>query len=178
MATKAFKNEKIKEIKDSISNAKVAIITDYRGLKVSEITSLRRSLQKENACYTVVKNTLAKIAIKDTSYEALEGLFEGPTALTFGYGDQIAPAKIITQFIKKAKKSQLQIKGGVLDGNLLSLKDVQMLSELPSKEELYAKMLGSISSPAYGMVNVLSGLMRSLVIAMEEVRKQKEAAQA
>lgn len=174
MATKAYKNEKIQEIKKSIENAKVAIVTDYRGYTVSEITDLRRQLQKESADYTVVKNTLAKIAIKGTPFESLESYLQGPNAVAFGFGDQVAPAKVITQFIKKAKKGQ--IIGGVIDGKPLTPKEVQQLAELPSKEELIAKILGSLNSPASGLVMAMSGVARSLVIAMEEVRKQKESA--
>lgn len=175
MATKAFKNEKIEEIKESFSKAKVAIVTDYRGLSVAEITELRRSLQKENSDYTVVKNTLAKIAIKGTPFEGLGELLQGPSGVTLGFEDQVAPAKVLTQFIKKAKKSE--IRGAVLDGIVLSAKEVQQLSELPSKDELYAKMLGSINSPAQGLVNTVNGLAKALVTAMDAIRKQKEAAQ-
>ncbi|EKE03751.1 MAG: hypothetical protein ACD_20C00157G0028 [uncultured bacterium] len=175
MATKAFKNEKIQEIGDRVAKAKVAIVTDYRGLTVAEITDLRRQLQKEGADYTVVKNTLTKIAIKDTPYDGLEKLLEGPSAVVFGFEDQVAPAKVLTQFIKKAKKIELKLRGGVLDGKVLSPAEVTQLSELPSKEELYAKMLGSINSPATGIVNTVNGVMRALVIATDGVRKQKEA---
>jgi len=174
MATKAFKNEKIEAIKETMAKAKVAIVTDYRGLSVAEITALRRELQKEQSDFSVVKNTLAKIAVKDTNFAALDELLEGPTALAVGFGDQVAPAKILTAFIKKAKKSE--IKGAVLDGRVFSAKDVAKLAELPSKEELYAKMLGSINSPATGLVNTVSGVARALVTAMDAVRKQKESA--
>lgn len=175
MATKAFKEEKVKEISEFISKSKVAIVTDYRGLTVAEITDLRRQLQKEGAEYTVVKNTLAKLAIKDTSYDGLAKFLEGPSAVVFGFQDQVSPAKVLTQYIKKAKKTELELKGGVLEGKVLSANEVVQLSELPSKEELYAKMLGSMNSPASGIVNVVNGVARSLVIAMDGVRKQKEA---
>jgi large subunit ribosomal protein L10 len=175
MATKAFKDEKIQERSKSISNAKVAIVTDYRGLTVAEITDLRRQLQNEQADYTVVKNTLAKLAIKDTPYEGLADLLKGPSAVVLGFNDQAAPAKVLTQFIKKAKKPSLEPRGGVLDGKVLTNKEVQMLADLPSRDELYAKMLGSINSPASGLVNTINGVARALVIAMDGVRKQKEA---
>ena len=173
MTTKAFKKDKIDEIKESVLNAKVAIVTDYRGLSVSEITELRRRLQKEEADFTVVKNTLAKVAIQNTEYEQLSDLLKGPSAIAFGFNDQAAPAKILTKFIKEAKKTE--IKGAILDRRFLNVNEVKKLSEIPSKEELYAKMLGSLNSPASGIVNVTQGLMRALVIAMEEIRKQKEA---
>lgn len=175
MATKAFKKEKIQEMSEIIAKSKVAIVTDYRGLTVAEITDLRRQLQKEGADYAVVKNTLAKIAVKDTPYDGLTEFLQGPSAVVFGFEDQVAPAKVLTQYIKKAKK--VELKGGVIDGKVLSLEEVKKLAELPSKEELYAKMLGSINSPASGIVNVVNGVARALVIAMEEVRKQKESKQ-
>jgi len=175
MATKAYKNNKIAEIKESINNAKVAIVADYRGLSVAEITDLRRQLQKENSDFTVVKNTLTKVAIKDTPYELLAELLKGPAAIAFGFKDQVAPAKILTQFIKKAKKTE--IKGAVLDGKLLSADEVKQLSELPSKEELYARILGILNGPASGIANATNSVIRSLVIAINEVKKQKEEAQ-
>jgi len=174
MATKAFKNEKIDDIKEVISKAKVAVVTDYRGLTVEEITNLRRKLQAEKGDYTVVKNTLAKRATVGTEFEKLAELLKGPSAVAFGFEDQVSPAKVITQFIKENKKGDI-IRGAVLEGNVLSEKEVIDLSKLPSKEELYAKILGGINSPASGLVNSVNGIARALVIAMEAVRKQKEA---
>jgi len=175
LATKAFKNDKIDDIKESISKAKVAIVSDYRGLSVADITNLRRKLQKEDGDYTVVKNTLAKIAIKDTQFEGLEEFLKGPSAIAFGFGDEVAPAKVILQYLKEAKKTN-EVKGGVLDGKIISASDVKAISNLPSKQELLAKIMGSLNSPASGIANSLSAIQRKLVYAMEEVRKQKEQA--
>ena len=174
MATKAFKNTKVEEIKESISKAKVAIVSDYRGLSVAEITNLRRRLQKEDGDYTVVKNTLAKLAIKDTPFEGLDEFLNGPSAIVLGFGDEVAPAKVILQYLKEAKKTN-EVKGGVLDGKVLSANDIKTISNLPSKQELLAKIMGSLNSPAQGIANTLNGVARALVYAMEEVRKQKEA---
>lgn len=174
MATKAFKTEKISEIKDSISKAKVAIVSDYRGLTVAEITELRRKLQEEKGDLKVVKNTLTKIAIEGTAFENLGEFLKGPSAIAFGFGDEVAPAKIITKFIKEKKKTE--IKGGVIDGKAINVDEVKQLSSIPSREELYAKMLGSINSPASGIVGCINGVMSSLVRAIDEVRKQKAEA--
>ncbi|MDD3150808.1 MAG: 50S ribosomal protein L10 [Candidatus Gastranaerophilales bacterium] len=174
MATKAFKEEKLQTVKDSVSKAKVAIATDYKGLSVEEITKLRRALQKEGAEFTVVKNTLAKIAIEGTDFAPLAELLQGTTALAFGFQDEVSPAKIIEKFIKETKKAE--IKGGVLDGKVLSVEQVQELAKLPSKEELYAKMLGCINSPASGIANCVNGVLTALVRAMDQVREQKESA--
>ncbi len=175
MATKAFKQEKVEAIKEQFAKATVAVVTEYRGLSVEEITKLRRQLQKENSDYTVVKNTLAKIAIKDTQFESLAEKLTGPIAIAFGFGDQVAPAKVVSKFTKDNKKEDM-IMGAVLDGKLLSAAEAKSLAELPSKEELYAKMLGCINSPASGIANSVNTVMRQLVYTMDAVRKQKECA--
>ena len=174
MSTKAFKTTKVEEITEIISKAKVAIVSDFRGLSVADITNLRRRLQKEDGDYTIVKNTLAKIAIKGTKFEGLEEFLKGPSGIAFGFGDEVAPAKVILQYLKEAKKTN-EVKGGVLDGKVISASDVKAISNLPSKQELLAKIMGSLNSPAQGLTNTLNGVARALVIAMEEVRKQKEA---
>ncbi len=173
LATKAFKQEKVKAINELMSKAKVAIVSDYKGLSVKEITELRRNLQQEKGDFTVMKNTLTKIAIKGTDFEKLEEFMVGSSAIAFGFEDQVSPAKVLTKFIKEKKKTS--IKGAVLDGQVLTASQVKELSEMPSKDELYAKILGSINSPASGIVNTVSGVSRALVTAMDAVRKQKEA---
>lgn len=171
MSTKAFKQEKIEAMKENFAKAKVAVVTEYRGLTVEEITKLRRALQKENSDYMVTKNTLAKVASKGTEFEVLADVLKGPVAIAFGFADEVAPAKILTKFIKEAKKGQ--IIAAALDGKLLNEKETAVLANLPSKEELYAKMLGSINSPATGIVGAVNAVMSGLVRAMDQVAKQK-----
>ena len=100
MSTKAFKQEKIEQMKENFAKAKVAVVTEYRGLTVEEITKLRRALQKENSDYMVTKNTLAKVAAKGTQFEVLEEVLKGPVAIAFGFADEVAPAKVLKKFIK------------------------------------------------------------------------------
>ena len=95
MATKQFKNDKVEYYKKQFENAKVAVVADYRGLSVEEITELRRELQKTDADLTVTKNTLCKVATQGTAYEAIAELMSGPTAIAFGYGDEVAAAKVL-----------------------------------------------------------------------------------
>ena len=95
MSTKAFKQDKVSLIKEKIDKAQVAIVTEYKGYSVEEITNLRRALQKEDGDYMVTKNTLAKLAIKGTPYEVLSDVFNGPIAIAFGFGDEVAAAKIL-----------------------------------------------------------------------------------
>lgn len=173
MATKAFKQEKIEAMKAKVTNAKVAVVTDYRGFSVEEITKLRRQLQKENSDYMVTKNTLIKLAVEGTDFEVLNEVFKGPVAIAFGYEDQAAPAKILTKFIKEAKKGE--IIAAALDGQFLNAQDAKALADIPSREELYAKMLGCINSPATGIVGSVNAVMSSLVRAIDAVAKQKSA---
>ena len=132
MSTKAFKSEKISQMKEKIEKAKVAIVTDYKGLSVEEITKLRRLIQKEDADYMVTKNTLAKIAIKGTEYEVLADSFTGPVAIAFGFDDQVAPAKVLAKFMKETKKGE--ILAAAMDGKLLSASEAKALATLPSKQ--------------------------------------------
>ena len=171
MSTKAFKNEKIEHYKRQFENAKVAVVADYRGLSVEEITNLRRKLQAANADLTVTKNTLTKIVTKGTEFEAISELMQGPTAIAFGYGDEVTAAKVLAGFIKEAKKCE--ILGAVLDGKVLSKQEAEKLATMPSKEELYAKILGSINSPASGITYSVNGVISALVRAIAAVRDTK-----
>ena len=173
MSTKAFKNDKVARIKEKIDKAQVAVVSEYTGLSVEEITKLRRELQKEGGDYMVTKNTLAKIAIKGTPYEVLAETLKGPIAIAFGFTDQVAPAKVLSKFIKDTKKGE--IIAAAMDGQLMSAEEAKALANLPSREELYAKMLGCINSPASGIANSVNAVMSSLVRAVAAVRDQKSA---
>jgi large subunit ribosomal protein L10 len=173
MATKQFKSDKIDVLKSKLDKAQVAILTEYKGYSVEEITNLRRALQKENGDYMVTKNTLAKIAVKGTEFEVLTDAFKGSIALAFGFEDQVSPAKIMAKFIKESKKGA--ILGGALDGKLLTAEEAQALAKLPSKEELIARLLGSINSPATGIVGSMNAVMASLTRAVAAVRDKKAA---
>ena len=173
MSTKAFKQDKVSLIKEKVDKAQVAIVTEYKGYSVEEITNLRRALQKEDGDYMVTKNTLAKLAVKDTPYEVLTETFKGPIAIAFGFGDQVAPAKALSNFIKDTKKGE--IIAAAMDGKLLSASEAKALATIPSKEEIYAKMLGCINSPASGIVGSVNAVMASLTRAVAAVRDQKSA---
>lgn len=173
MSTKAFKDEKIEKIKEKVDKAQVAILTNYQGLTVEEITKLRRSIQQGGGDYMVTKNTLTKIAIKDTPYEVLSDSLKGPSAIAFGFEDPVSPAKALSKFIKDAKKGE--IVAAVLEGKLLTAQEAKALANLPTKEELYAKMLGCVNSPATGIAGAVNAVMSSLVRAIDAVAKQKAA---
>lgn len=161
----------VADIKSKMEAAQSIVLVDYRGLTVAEVTELRNQFRKAGAEYAVLKNTMVRLAAKELGIEGLDPYLNGPTAVAFGMNDPVAPAKVMTEFIKKTKKTQ--IKCGVVDGKVIDVAGVQALADLPPKEVLIAKLMGSLNSPISGFVGVLSATLRSLVYAIEAVRKQK-----
>jgi large subunit ribosomal protein L10 len=170
VALKEAKVKAVEEIKDKFSRSRTAILTDYRGLNVAEITELRRKLKEEDVEYKVVKNTLTSIAIKDFDFN-LDEFLEGPTAIAFSYEDPVAPAKVLVDFAKTHK--QLEIKAGVVEGKVTSKDVIDELAKLPPKEQLLANAVGAIQSPLYGIVGVLQGPLRELVYTLQAVQDKK-----
>ena len=169
-----LKKTVVAEISDRFARAQGVVLVDYRGLTVEEVTQLRRLFRKENVEYKVLKNTLIGRAAKEQGIEGLDPVLEGPTAVAFGYDDPVAPARIVCDFIKKTNK--VEIKCGIVSGKVVDAAAVNDLAKLPSKEVLVAKMLGSLNSPAAGLVGVLSGPARALAVALNAIREQKEQA--
>ena len=166
-----LKKTVVAEIKEKFQQAHSAVLLDYRGLTVAEVTELRNLCRAQGVEYVVLKNTMIELAVKELGITGLDEHLKGPTAVAFGMKDAVAPAKVLTDFIKKVKKTT--IKCGVVDGQVLDAAGVQALSELPPKEVLIAKMMGSLNAPITNFVGVLSATLRSLVYAIEAVRKQK-----
>jgi len=171
---KTSKEQLVAELAEKMKVAKAAFVADYRGISVEQANRLRGELYKAGVEYRVVKNTLLKLAIAGTDNECLGEYLAGPTAVTIAVGDPVAPAKALSDFAKAVDKFEL--KGGVLDGKLLSVADIKALADLPSREVLLAKMLGSLNAPATNMVGVLAAIPRSLVLALAAIRDQKQAA--
>jgi large subunit ribosomal protein L10 len=143
---KSEKEALIKEMNDKFVRAKSVVITEFKKVDVETVTKLRKKLRDGGVEYKVLKNTLAKRAAKGTSYEQIAEDFVGPVAASFSYGDVVAPAKILTEFIKDLENFKL--KSGVVDGKKMSAKEVQTLAKLPGLNELRAKILGMINQPA------------------------------
>ncbi len=173
MGTLAQKQKTVAELQETLQDTKVSLVVDYRGLSVKEMTEIRRELYKEDALLTITKNTLLKRALEGNDMAAITDLLAGPTALALGRGDQVAPVKIIKEYFKKNKKTN-EIRGGFLDGKLLSSEEVETLSKLPSLDELRAKLVGGIASPLNGLVASLSSPQRALVSGLDQLAKQKE----
>lgn len=168
-----MKQQVVEEITEKLQNSVTAIITDYRGLNVAQATKLRNELREVDVEYKVLKNTLTKIAANNIGLQDLDQYLEGPTAIAFSAEDPVAPAKVLAKFAKENKA--LEIKGGVLEGKVVSLEEINALADLPSREELLAQVLRGMQSPLTGMANVLQGPLRNLVNVVEAVRKEKEA---
>lgn len=166
-----LKKAVVAQIKEKFEQAHSVVLIDYRGLTVAEVTELRNQCRAQGVEYAVLKNTMINLAVKELGITGLDDFLKGPTAVAFGMKDAVAPAKVICDFIKKTKKTT--VKCGVVDNQVLDVAGVQALSELPPKEVLIAKMMGSLNAPVTNFVGVLSATLRSLVYAVDAVRKQK-----
>lgn len=166
------KEQVVAELHEKLGRASAAILTDYKGLSVAEITSLRDSLAAEKVDYQVIKNTLMRLACKETGTTVLEPRLKGTCAVAIAYGDPAVPAKIIKKFAKTNEK--LVVKAGSLGNRLLNADQISALAELPPKEELIAKMLGTLNAVPTGLVTVLSGVPRAFVGVLAAIQRQKE----
>ena len=166
------KANKVAELKDLLSSSKGVILVDYAGLNVADDTELRKQMREAGIKYLVAKNTFLRIAAKEAGLEGLDAYLEHNTAVAFSPEDPVAPAKILNDFSKKHEA--LQLKCGALDGKVISVEEVKALAELPSREELLAKLLGSMQAPISGAVNVLQGVIRNFVYVVDAVREKKE----
>jgi len=174
--TRADKEQELQELNAAFKSADTAILVDYRGLDVPAVTELRRQIRGAKGRYKVVKNTLAKRASKGTSFEALEKMFEGTTAVAYTGDDAVALAKVLTTFMKGAPT--LAIKGAVVQGRAIKPTEVTELANLPGKPELYSKLLFLLQAPMQQFVSVLAATPRNFVTVLNEAAKKKEAGAA
>jgi len=170
---KTEKNQAVEELKERFKSAAVLLLTDYKGLPVSSMTQVRQELRKNGAELKVIKNTLATLAVKGTDMEALGQHFVGTTAVVTSSSDPVTPAKILMKFAKDLEK--FQVKHGYLSGKVISPSEIDSLSKLPSREEMLAKILGSLMAPTQNLYNVISAIPRKLVTVLAAVRDTKAA---
>ncbi len=169
------KNESIKELRARVDASPNFFLTDYRGLTVGELRTLRQSLRKSAAQYAVVKNTLFGKAIGEERLAQFQTLLAGPTGIAFIGDDVVAAAKALVQFSNESKK--LQIKAGLIDGVFYDFNKIEALSKVPSRPELLSRLVGSLKSPLTGIVLVLHGNRRNLVQLLGALHtKRTEAA--
>lgn len=166
------KQELVTEMHERLGRAKAVFLADFRGMDVGKATTLRNELRSASVEYRVFKNTLLERASQGTDMECLSPYLTGPTAIAISYDDPVSAAKVLSKFAKDPQ-GKFVLKVGVLSGKLLDVKQIQALAELPSREVLLAKMLGSMQAPATNFVGVLAALPGSLVRALDAIRAQK-----
>ena len=154
MAKIELKKPIIEEIQSSIKDAKSVVVVDYRGLTVEQDTRLRKTLRENNITYKVYKNTMINFAIQGTEFEGLAPYLEGPTAIAISTEDATAPARAICKFAKEAPK--LEVKAGIVEGTAYDAADITQIASVPSREELLAKLLGSMKSPISNFARVIN----------------------
>lgn len=173
MATKE-KIAEVQAITERLESAQSLILANYSGLSVEQMTKFRVACRANAIDCRVVKNRLAKIACDNAEMTEIKDYFKGPTAILFGLESQVDAAKILVDFAKDNEK--MEIKGGFVDGQLLDPNQVMALSKVPSKEELYAKMMGSINSPITGVTMATNAVVAGLARVIDAVAKQKAEA--
>ena len=171
--SKERKGEQVNQLAEKLSRSSIILATDYRGLSVAEMTELRRQLRRQGAEYRVVKNTLTSLAAEKVGKRDLCAWLKGPTALALGSGDAVALAKALIDY-QRSTKTPLTIKGGMLDGQVLSAAEIVTIAFLPSREVLIIKLIGTVYGPIYGLVYVLSAELRGLLGVLQARIRQLE----
>lgn len=165
------KEAQVQMILEKLSEAQGVILADYRGLTVDEMTELRKKLREAGAELRVIKNTLARRAVKEAKIEALDSQLNGPIAMAFGIEDPIAPAKILHTFSRDHKN--LELKAGLLEKKVLDRQEIEALAALPTREVLLTQLAGVMMAPLRNLGVVLAAPMRNLVFVLEAVRKNQ-----
>ncbi len=168
-----IKKQIVLEVKEKMEKSKGIIFYDYRGLNVEEVTELRNRFREAGVEYHVIKNSMLKRAADMLEIKGLDQYLAGPTAVAFGYSDPVAPAKVLVEFVKKVKKTE--IKSGVLGTKVIDLNGIQALAQLPSREQLLAQLAGTLNAPITGLARSLSGIICKLGYALNAVKDQKQA---
>ena len=157
-SAKILENKKamVQKLVERLNNSQAGVLADYRGLTVDQDTELRRKLREANVEYTVIKNSIIHFAVKEAGLEGLDSILEGPTALATCSDDVVSPAKVLCDFAKK--NEQLEVKGGFVEGAVISIDEVKKYASIPSKDVLISKMMGSMLSPIGALARALQAM--------------------
>ncbi len=165
------KIEKVRFLQAKLADAKAAILSDYCGLNVQEMSELRGMLRKADVELHVVKNTLARRAVESTHLKPLTEYVKGPIAVALTIDDAVGMAKVLTEYTKKEPK--LDIRVGIIEGRVLTAQQITQVAELPPREVLLAQMLGAMQNPLSGLAGVLHGVLRQLLYALVAIKDAK-----
>jgi len=171
MKTREQKAAEVSALTEQIGRASNAFLIDFKGVTVPQVTELRKQVRETNSGYVVVKNTLALIALKDSPIVALREQFNGPTAIAFNATDAVVLAKALTKFAKDVPA--IEFKGALLDGQVVPAQQIQAIANLPSRDELIAKLLYVMQSPIRGLATVLQANIRNLAVVLDQIGKQR-----
>ncbi len=172
---RAHKVEQVEQLTEKLKGARVAVLTDYRGLTVSQLEDLRGRLRAADVEYRVVKNTLARRAAVQAGHEEFQESLKGPVAIAFGSDDLGLPARLLGEFARSTRL-KLDIVGGLVEGRVMSSDQVRQLADLPSREVLIAQLLGTLQSPVAQLVGTIQAPVQQLVGLLEAYRNKLEAA--
>ena len=171
---KEEKQQIAEDLRDIFSKVAILVLTDYKGLDVKAMNDLRRRLRSEEIEYQVVKNTLLIRASEDNDVALIKDYFKGPNAIAISYDDPISPAKVLSQFAKENNK--LEIKAGVMNGQVLDANAIKALAKLPSREVLLGQLLSALNAVPTSFVRTITEIPRGFVSVLAAIRDQKEAA--
>lgn len=160
------KIDMVSELTERMERSQLAIVADYRGFTVAELTALRAKLRENGAEMFVAKNTLLRLAARNTGREQIEEFLEGPTAVAFGYDDVSKVAKVLLDASKATPKS-LKLKGGVLGSSLLKADGIEAVTKLPSREQALAQVVGGIAAPVSGVVGVINAAISNVALVIQ-----------
>ncbi len=166
------KEKIVEEIKKKLEENPNFVVTEYRGMNVGQINEMRNALREQGIIYKVYKNKLFRIALSDVKIEGVEQFFFGPVGVAFSKDDIVSPCKILTDVAKKNKV--LKVKGGYADGIVVEESQIEEYANMPSIEELYSKLVGTLINPATRLVRVISGPVQKLAIALNQIADQKK----
>jgi large subunit ribosomal protein L10 len=168
---KPEKVESVTELHDKFARAVSAVLTDFRGLTVQELTDLRQQLRQGSLELAVVKNTLARLAVRETPFERLSPYLKGPTSITFSYRDAVAPARILSAYVKKQPK--LAVRAGLFEGEVVPAEKIAEIADLPSRDILLAQALATMQGALAGLVWTLQGVLSTFIGTLQAIHDRK-----